>query len=203
MKHIAEAITRLLINNDIITEEQAEFYSYGLMLILTSGTITVVILLYGIIRHKLGITIGFLIAFVGLRHYTGGYHAQAYWRCFCISCMFYLGSLWTNQQVAQLMPMALVVAGSWLVSGYLCYVGSLNSKKQPKTQAEMRLRKRRTRILTLLYTVVITVVCLVKKQVTPIAWLLFYVQVITAFFILIEFLKRGCLYEENSIKGNC
>ena len=203
MQHIAEAITNLLIKEHIIKEEQAELYSYGLMLILTSGVTTLIILLYGIVRQKLGITIGFLVAFMGLRHYTGGYHAQAYWRCFCISCMFYLISLWSSRQVAQLMPVTVVVIGSWLVSIYLCYVGSLNSMKQPKTEAEMRLRKRYTRILTLLYTIVTTIVCLAKKEVTPIAWLLFYVQVITAFCILIVFLKRGCSYEENSFKGDC
>ncbi len=78
---LAQYITDFLVEQKIIEKDDVDVYLYGLELILSFIINTLIILILGIILHRVDVTIVFLLIFISLRRFTGGYHAQTRFRC--------------------------------------------------------------------------------------------------------------------------
>lgn len=78
---LAQYITGILLKNNIIVNEHLDIYIYGFE-VLISGALSLFIgLILGLIFSQLVECIVFLIVFVTLRKYCGGYHADTYLKC--------------------------------------------------------------------------------------------------------------------------
>lgn len=78
---LAQYITGILHKNDIIDGKKLDIYIYGFEIIV-SGVISVFIdVTLGIIFSQVLESIIFLIAFIFMRKYCGGYHADTYFKC--------------------------------------------------------------------------------------------------------------------------
>ncbi len=177
MKSLARNVTQLLVEQEIIESSDFEIYHYGIQLILSDVWIFSGIIGMGILVGKMLIGILFIIAFVGLRHYTGGYHANRYYKCFLLSCgSFIITLLMIGIQERWHLNYSLVVC-SVLCTFYLCKIGSINSKKNPKTEEEMLHRKKATRIITCVYTGISCVLILMMHRYLEIATLLICTQI--------------------------
>ena len=179
MQQLANRLTEMLVKEQIIDSQDKPVYVYGLQLLLTSGIISIVILIIGWWTHQLLWTVCFLIALISLRHYTGGYHAPSYAKCFALSNGIYLGMLLSKRCVAYEGFHQIMLVGSLLSGAYIFYIGSINSEKNPKTEAEMVYRKHMARWITLLFTLCIWLITVGWKQGLSLAWVLFYTQVVT------------------------
>ena len=72
-------IADILCQKELINESDKEIYAFGYEVIFDNVTKLIAIFLAGVILHKTIITLIFLITFVSLRGYTGGYHAKSKW----------------------------------------------------------------------------------------------------------------------------
>lgn len=90
LNNIAKRLTHNLVNNGIIPSNMQDIYVYGLELLITSLLSTALILIIGIFCGKIVDTITFLILFIGLRSFTGGFHANTYWLCSALTFSIYL-----------------------------------------------------------------------------------------------------------------
>lgn len=78
---LAQYITGILLKNNIIENEHLDIYIYGFE-VLISGALSLFIgLILGLMFSQLMECIVFLIVFVTLRKYCGGYHADTYLKC--------------------------------------------------------------------------------------------------------------------------
>lgn len=78
---LAQYITGILLKNKIIKNEYLDIYIYGFEVII-SGTLSLFIgLTLGLIFSQFLECMVFLVVFVVLRRYTGGYHAETYLKC--------------------------------------------------------------------------------------------------------------------------
>ena len=84
MKNIALMITDILLNNSVIDKENRDSCAYGLEIMLTSVGEFLFILLISIFFKRFFETIVYFLAFIPLRVYAGGYHANGRVRCFAI-----------------------------------------------------------------------------------------------------------------------
>ena len=190
VESIAQYLTEKLIKNQIIKQESSEVYVYGLQLILSSICITICIISIGLILGQGVSAIVFLVALAGLRHNTGGYHANTYKKCFILSCSCFIatvGMIWVQNKYQ--LRYSLIIT-SLMTMCYLFKVGSLNSEKNPKTDAEMQYRKKQTRILSILYSLV-SCFLLVEGKYTTIGTVIVCTQVYTALAVWIIQYERG------------
>ena len=81
LNKIARKLTAKLLIQNIIPEDYADIYIYGFELLLSFMFSTSVIVLAGVLCGRLVQTIAFLVVFIVLRSFTGGYHALQYWFC--------------------------------------------------------------------------------------------------------------------------
>lgn len=90
---IAESLVFLLIKYKRLDIEDREIYIYGLEVILLNGLLLISFLIMSIWYDLIFHFIGFLIFFLPLRIFTGGYHSKRSETCFIISNAMYLLTL--------------------------------------------------------------------------------------------------------------
>lgn len=82
MEKISQDIVDFICQNLAIDDEDmVEVYKYGTEITLSSLINLVMIMICSLLLRDLIAGALFMISFIFLRSYTGGYHAEAYWRC--------------------------------------------------------------------------------------------------------------------------
>ena len=78
------------VNSDVpFDEDDIELYAFGTELLIAGILETLAILALGMFAGKTLETISFLIGFIALRSYTGGYHAATHLKCFLTALFTY------------------------------------------------------------------------------------------------------------------
>ena len=93
MNSILERLTNHFVVNEVIRDEDREIYYYGLYqgFLIIVNIITAIII--GVIFRMVWQSILFMLAYVPLRTYGGGYHAKTEGRCYLISIALASGVL--------------------------------------------------------------------------------------------------------------
>ncbi|MCM1009108.1 MAG: accessory gene regulator B family protein [Ruminococcus flavefaciens] len=103
IRKISEKILNYLINSKVIsdTEDNRDYFQYGIEITISSLLNIILILGIGIVTHSMIESIIFLICFILLRQFTGGFHADTYFKCnlsFCIVFSIVLVLYYTTAQ---------------------------------------------------------------------------------------------------------
>lgn len=86
-------IVNFLIKNDVIKKDDQEIYIYGFDRILTTLLNIVTVVLLGAILGELYQGLIFVFAFMALRTYSGGYHANTPIQCYALTTLAILAAL--------------------------------------------------------------------------------------------------------------
>lgn len=120
-----------------IKEEDAEFYALGIEVILSSGVTAAAVLILGALLRNWEGAAAFLLCFMHIRNYSGGYHASTRGRCFLTSVSCYVCSWamarYVSVQTGEL-QMAIALTG-FLASIWIFY------RKAPVENKNKRLPK--------------------------------------------------------------
>lgn len=87
--NLAEDIVFLLIKHKIVDIGQRDIYIYGLEVILLNGGLLLVFLSMSLLCNVMINFWSYLIFFLPLRIFSGGYHAKTSERCFVLSTIMY------------------------------------------------------------------------------------------------------------------
>lgn len=145
----AQAIAEGLVKNQNITPEDRELCRYGIeqgfWMLLNLATA----LLLSVWFHRVAEGVLFLILYIPLRRYAGGYHAKTYLKCYVLSAIMMTAVLW---------GMGL---GSW--NHFFCWIcvvaagiiifryAPVADENKPLSREETELYGRRVRRIFLLY----------------------------------------------------
>lgn len=99
LNRIASKITVKMIRQGIFTEEMYDIYVYGFQLVLSFLLSVAVMLLIGVASNRVLNTILFLVVFVTLRSFTGGYHANTYGVCFLVTISVFVATLLLSEYI--------------------------------------------------------------------------------------------------------
>lgn len=121
-EYIANKITIWLLNNKLINEEDFELYYLGNEVIVSTGTTFFIILCIGFWLSNLAGAIIFLICFMSIRSFSGGYHAKTRLGCLGTTVISYIGSYFiTNLQMKYADDMQLEIWGLEIFISYLIF----------------------------------------------------------------------------------
>ena len=149
LKFLSEDLTLILLKNKIIEIEDRDIYIYGLEIILSTIVTTLILLFTGIILNKLILTLVFILVFMILRPYSGGYHAEKFMGCFFISFGIYIIEIITTLLIAEKYKITLGILFA-LVSTILIFIFSpVENSNNPLTLEEKRKYKKKSRVIIL------------------------------------------------------
>lgn len=149
MQIIAERLATKLLEEDMISIDDKEWYIYSLQIIFEKfigySTIIMVALLFNCFFQ----TIGFLLVLSGIRKHCGGFHCKDFWSCFLLSVGSYLIFVLLYQKFRMDFT-----GFSMLVIGALCLgiflIGSVNNEGIHWNQQELSENTSLTRISILI-----------------------------------------------------
>ncbi|WP_069998703.1 accessory gene regulator ArgB-like protein [Cellulosilyticum sp. I15G10I2] len=158
MTHLFERITDLFIHNGIISSEDKELYTYGLQqgLIIIANILTT--LFIGLLLGMVWQSIVFMLSYIPLRSFAGGYHAKTQFKCYMLSIVLTTAVLlviklipWTN-----FMIWSLALAAGTII---LVFAPVANSNK-PLNELEVNVYKKWTIIILLveLFFILLTMI---------------------------------------------
>ena len=92
IKSISNKLLQYLLQANVIdkSEDVLAYYKYGIEITISSLLNIVLIISIGIISGQLIESILFLICFVPMRQFTGGYHADSYFKCNFLFSVLYI-----------------------------------------------------------------------------------------------------------------
>lgn len=148
-RNLAEDITFLLIKNKIVEIEKREIYIYGLEVILLNGGLLITFLIISILCGEIVNFLAYLIFFLPMRLFSGGYHAETSERCFILSTITFGASI----AISKLIPL-LYISNTGKIIGAVSVIvilvlAPLINENNPLNQTQ----RRRNRIIlcTLLF----------------------------------------------------
>ena len=95
MNYLVSQIVNFITEQDVISDESdvQDFYRYGIEISISSLLNIVLVVIAGILIHHIIESIVFLTLFILIRSFTGGYHADTYFRCNLLMCTTFILSL--------------------------------------------------------------------------------------------------------------
>ncbi len=88
---ISEKISSFILSNsDNSNKELKSIYKYGIEIFISSLLNIFLIFIIGFVTDTLIQSLWFLICFIPLRQFTGGWHANTYFKCNLIFCISYI-----------------------------------------------------------------------------------------------------------------
>ncbi|SCY50596.1 accessory gene regulator ArgB-like protein [Alkaliphilus peptidifermentans] len=135
----AMKISKTLEMNNLIKDEDIDFYRYGLELIiitiLKGAGLLILAAIIGIVKE----TIVFIIFFTSLRVQAGGVHSQSVWKCFVITCLMTFSAIYISklipqdyEKIYQYFMMIFALMGIWLFAPMDTPNRRLNAKEKKK-----------------------------------------------------------------------
>ena len=90
LNKLAAKISSKMLQRGVISGDMFDIYVYGFELVLSFLFSVAVMLFVGIVTNRILHTILFLLVFITLRSFTGGYHANTYGVCFMVTISVFI-----------------------------------------------------------------------------------------------------------------
>lgn len=115
MSHLSKAILYAIISYGIAKEDERELYEYSIIILLEQVSVWVSLLCIACLVGVLWETIFYIVLFVPIRIYAGGYHARSFLWCYTVSVGAYLLCiiLWFNLYISNnIMIISVLIASA-------------------------------------------------------------------------------------------
>lgn len=114
---LINASTNYLIRREVIDKEDRDVYEYGFYALYNNIIDITSIAILSVWLNQVPQTVFYHVTFIVMRNTAGGFHAKTHLRCFILSTMIWLFSLWgiscTVSPVICVVPAGLAVALYW------------------------------------------------------------------------------------------
>jgi accessory gene regulator B len=148
MRLVKISIADRFVKHGIITSDDKELFSYGLqqglVLLLNIFTTVIIGFAFGMVWQS----VVFLIAYIPLRSYAGGYHARTQIRCYIFSVLLIITALLGIWLLSWINLGSILIV---LFSGGIVYIKApIEDPNKPLNQLEKIVFRRNSRVLLLI-----------------------------------------------------
>ena len=143
MEVLTQKLISSLIDNNIIKKEDAEIYSYGLkqMIFIALNLITTIFI--GLIFNKMFEVILFMVTYIPIRVYAGGYHARTKLKCYIFSVLMLISVCYILK--LDLLKSYLSIGILAIISSaIILYLAPIEDKNKTLDEIEIKVYKKRT-----------------------------------------------------------
>lgn len=159
-KHMAEGIALLLIRSNTVDIEEREVYVFGLEVMLLNSINVLMALIISLITGTMWHFASFMLIFVPLRIFSGGYHAKRSETCFVISTLVYIATVLIVKLYPMLYASTAVTAVLFAVSILITVIlAPVVNKNNPLSEHE----RKRNRLISIVLIAVDSVIFIMLR----------------------------------------
>ena len=131
MNYLVSQIVNFITEQDVISDESdvQDFYRYGIEISISSLLNIVLVVIAGILIHHIIESIVFLSLFILIRSFTGGYHADTYFRCNLLMCITFILTVLANCMFSNKLSLSIIIVlicVTELIVSVLCPIENKN-----------------------------------------------------------------------------
>lgn len=186
----------LLVQNKVISFEEKELFIFGLQqgLIIILNVISSIII--GYIFGMIWQSIVFMVMYIPLRSYVGGYHARTQLRCYLFSLVLISLVLWGVKSIPWTSFICLIVS---VIVGIIIFLFAPRAdENKPLDDIETVVFKKRARIIYCAQELILLVFLFLGW--TELAYCLVMTFVAMGFMLFLDILKKSLKKGKNSLR---
>ncbi len=173
MRILIDKIGNRFVRDGIIAEEDKELYTFGMqqgVIILLNIISTIII---GLIFNMVWQSVVFLLAYMPLRSYAGGYHARTQFRCYWISLFIAAVALLGMREIHWTSLSALI---SVIISACIIFMlAPVEDANKPLDASEKIIYKKKTRRIFLFEVFITLVFWFINKEISVCCLMVFII----------------------------
>ncbi|RGF46034.1 hypothetical protein DW015_10250 [Ruminococcus sp. AF37-20] len=133
MNYLVSKIVTFLTEQEVISSESdvQDFYRYGIEISISSFLNIFLVLLLGIIINHIAESIIFLLLFILIRSFTGGYHADTYFRCNLLMCTTFILTALANSIFSNKFSLLIIIVLICVTELIVSILGPIENKNKP------------------------------------------------------------------------
>ena len=173
-----------------ISQRKKAVFVYGCELTLSTAASILSIIFFSILLNAVYSSFVFLFIFMGIRFFSGGYHAKTYFHCFLLTNFVYILSFLFSKHILILMSWtvkAMLLFGSAII---IVALATIRHKKHPLTEQIYQKNARIARIITVLITLV-AISLLIKSSTSLVLTMIVVTLMATAIMMIIPKFQEG------------
>lgn len=196
ISHISEQMLQYLLKSRVIndSDEEKEYYRYGIEITISSLLNIILIIVIGIIFRNVFESIIFLSFFMLIRQFTGGYHADTYFKCNLSFCISFISVLIMYHSTYEKITISLSGYISILCVAIILFLCPIENVNKPIPKYKRNFFKYVSAILGIVYGIIGTV--LISLSIKYGVLILYTLVLVTALIIAAIIKDRGCKYAE-------
>ena len=197
---ISGIITDFLLRKNVIKEEEKEIYYYGYETLIYSIWQMLLLLVLGMIMNRIVSTVIFLMVFVSMRKYTGGYHAETRMGCTFMTVVCYVTVLVMTGWVSTTKKGYIILGffALFCVFIFVRYVPVVHPEK-PLNKMQRRESRKKCGLLGTFYLVILLLTYDVLRIVP---YIVLSTMVVTAVLIIVQMRKEENADEATNVKNS-
>ncbi|MCP1103350.1 accessory gene regulator B [Aequitasia blattaphilus] len=200
MVHIADKVVKLFIRNNVVKEMEYDIYFYGMKLFLGEMINISLILLIGMLCGRRIETIVFLLAFIPIRVFAGGYHASCRRNCtlvftgsyMCLCCVWNYIIL-SNSVLESYLYVLMIIADIVILR-----LAPVEHKKRPFEPNQVPVYRRKIRIRLLFVNMVVVLTIFMSNRMKEMGLFIILALFLISILLIVESIKN-IRYEANSV----
>ena len=133
MNYLVSQIVNFITEQDVISDESdvQDFYRYGIEISISSLLNIVLVVIAGILIHHIIESIVFLSLFILIRSFTGGYHADTYFRCNLLMCTTFILTALANSIFSNKFSLLIIIVLICVTELIVSVLGPIEDKNKP------------------------------------------------------------------------
>lgn len=196
ISHISELMLQYLLKSRVIndSDDEKEYYRYGIEITISSLLNIILIIGIGIIFRSVFESIIFLSFFMLIRQFTGGYHADTYFKCNLSFCISFISVLIMYHSTYEKITIPLSVFISILCVAIILFLCPIENANKPIPKYKRNFFKYVAAMFGIVYGTIGTV--LISLSIKYGVLILYTLVLVTALIIAAIIKDRGCKYAE-------
>jgi len=179
-KKFIDGLLGMLILRESIKEDEKELYAYGLELavgiIINILTTIFIGMIFGMILESMI----FLLIYIPIRSYAGGYHATSNLKCYFLSCLLIIFVLLVISYIPDKSYINIVIGVICVATPSILILAPIEDYNKPIDEEERQVFKHKIRLILSFY-IVVAIICIglkIKEIAVIIAIIMFILSTI-------------------------
>lgn len=133
MDYLVSKIVYFITNQGVISgdPEVQDFYKYGVEISISSLLNIALVLMLGVLINHILESIIFLAIFILIRSFTGGYHADTYFRCNLLMCVTFTLTVTINDLLWNKITFSIIIILIGITELVAAILGPIENKNKP------------------------------------------------------------------------
>lgn len=186
IESVSISISKAWAESGVISGDEVDSYRYGLELLISTALNLLAIVCISVVLGHSMMFVPYLIAFIPMRLFAGGYHAGRHWMCILLNAFVYSVALFTMQLLSDFTSAVFCVAASAISLILVFIFAPVEARNKPLYEIERVKNRRISLVMAVALLVVSLAICFTNTYSQLFYRMPFCGEVVAMFLMVLE-----------------